>query len=181
MLNLLPKKYKEQVRAEYIRRFIITSAFVLSFVTVSFGVAIFPTYLDVKLKKEAVEADLANVKSSSLAKDKNAVTGTIKDLETKIKVISLVSGERATDFISKASDLKTKGISIQNISYVKKDDSLKEVVVSGVAQGRADAVAFSKKVKSSGWIVVSDIPLSNLASERNIPFSITLTSTSTKQ
>ena len=181
MLNLLPKKYKEQVRAEYIRRFVITSAVVLSFVGVCFGVAIFPTYIDVKLKKEAIEVDLASVKSSSVAKDKDAVTTTIKDLETKMKIISLVSGEKATDFISKALESKTKGISIQNVSYVKKDDLSKEVVIAGVAQSRVDMVSFSKKMKSSDWTTVSDIPLSNLASERNIPFSITLTATSIKQ
>jgi hypothetical protein len=179
MLNLLPKKHIDEVRGEYLRRFYIVSLVLFTIISIFFIVAIFPSYISVK-SKEIVAQDVSlSIKESSKAKDRDALSLSVKNLESKIKVLDTIPGDKPTDYIDKALDLKGKGISIQNISYVKKDANQKEITMEGTAFSRADLINFSKRVKTSGWSTSSDIPISNLASDKDIRFFVTLTATST--
>ena len=131
------------------------------------------------LKKDIAEDTKRSLEDSSKAIDKNIVVSNIRDLENRLKIVEMVPGDKPTGYILKALELKTKNVSIGSITYSKKDDNKKEIVLEGVALTRSDLIVFSRHVKSSGWATTSDIPLSNLASDRNIPFVVTLTATST--
>ena len=177
MLNLLPQDYKRKVKYEYIMRFVAVSAALGSLVLVTLAVAVFPTYISLRVEQAIAKNDLQTAKESSTAKDKNILLKTLKDLEGKMRAVSIVSGENATDFIDKAVQLKNTGIKINSISYIKKDEK-KDVVIEGVARTRNDLIDFSKKAKNSLWTVSSDIPISSFSKDHDIAFSITLTTTS---
>lgn len=134
-----------------------------------------------QVRKEIAENTNNNLKNSDIVKDKNILLNNIKDLESRMKSVSNLPGDKPTDFIDKALEFGGKGIVIKNITYTKKDNSKKEITLDGVAKTRADLISFSKRVKSSAWVTSSDIPLSNLASDRDILFFVTLTATSTSK
>ena len=180
MLNLLPKEHRKLIRREYIRRFLIVALSLFSLVVISWAVAIFPMYTSVNSDEVIVGGNLASIKNSSLGKDRSAVINGIKDLEAKMKLISIVPGDGAVEFISKATDLKTANISISSVSYTKKDASHKVVVIEGAARTRNDLISFFKKAKQVSWATASDVPLSSLAGEKNIPFTMSLDITSSK-
>jgi hypothetical protein len=179
MLNLLPKDQKKEVRGEYLRRFYIVVLIVFSSIDIFLLVAIFPSYISVKTNENIAENIRTSIKNSPKNKDKEAITQSLKNLEAKLKVVATLPGEKPTDYIDKALELRGRGISIQNISYVKKDANKKEVSIEGSASSRADLIDFSKRIKASSWSNSTDIPISNLASDRNIKFFVTLTATST--
>jgi len=179
MLNLLPKDSKDKVRGEYLRRFSVILLIGLSFIDVFLLVAIFPSYILLNSKKEIAEEASVALANSSNAKDRNIVLSNIKDLDERLKIVEMVPGEKPTDYIGKALELQTKGVSILNISYTKKDQEKKEITLEGIAHSRAGLIEFSKKVKSSDWASYSDIPISNLANDKNIRFFVTLIATST--
>lgn len=179
MLNLLPKDHKKEVRGEYLRRFYIVLLIVLSSIDVFLLVAIFPSYISVKTDGDIAESVRTSIKDSTKNKDKETITQNLKKLDEKLKVVATLPGEKPTDYIDKALELKGRGISIQNISYVKKDANKKEVSIEGSASSRADLIDFSKRIKASSWANSTDIPISNLASDKNIKFFVTLTATST--
>ncbi|MEI6480468.1 MAG: hypothetical protein WCO12_03030 [bacterium] len=168
------------MKHEYILRFVAVSAALGSLVLVTLAVAMFPTYISLRVREDVSKNDLQTAKESSVAKDKNILLKTLKDLEGKMKEVSLVSNENATDFIDKAVQLKNTGIKINSISYTKKGDK-KDIVIEGVARTRNDLIDFSKEAKNSLWTVSSDIPISSFSSDHDIAFSITLTTTSTSQ
>ena len=179
MLNLLPKDYSNKVRQEYIRRFSIVLLIGISVVDIFLLVAIFPVYTSLNLRERIVEETKESIENSPRAKDKNIVLSNVKDLESRLKVVAVIPGDRPTDYIDKALELKSGGVYIRSISYTKKNDTSKEVVLEGVASSRASLVEFSKKIKSSSWSTSSDIPLSNFASDKNISFLFNLVASST--
>ena len=181
MLNLLPKDYKNKVKNEYLNRFLIVLLIGLSFLDIIFIVALFPSYTSINFRKNFAEKTSQELKNSAKAKDRDTVLSNIKDLEARMKIVTTLPGDRPTDFINKALELKQQGISIQNISYTKKDSDKKEVSLEGKASSRASLIDFSKKIKASEWATSSDIPLSNLANDKSIPFLVILTVTSTKK
>lgn len=132
------------------------------------------------MNKKIVEDNLTNIKNSSVGKDKATVLKGIKDLGAKMKLISAVPGDRALEYISKATDLKVLGISISSISYTKKDSSSRQIVLVGVARSRNDLISFFKKAKQVSWAKVSDVPISSLAEEKNISFTMNLDVTSSQ-
>lgn len=175
MLNLLPKDTKEKVRNEYLRRFAIVLLVGLTLIDLFFIVAIFPSYISASSQKK-ISKDLSeSIKNSANTKNRDTVLSNVKDLEVKLNLIETVSGEKPSEYISKALSLKTNGIFIQNISYSKKDKTKKEVSLEGFASSRASFIEFMNKVKSSNWATSSDIPISNLANDKDIKFFVTLT------
>ena len=179
MLNLLPKDAKNKVRGEYLRRFSIVSLIGLSIINIFLLVSIFPSYVSFSTKKK-IATDVSNeLKKSTNEQDRDKVISNLRDLEDRLKIVGIVPGEKPTSYIDKAIELQTKGVIIQNISYTKKEGGKKEVSLEGVASSRASLIEFSKKVKSSNWAAYSDIPISNLASDKNIKFFVNLTSAST--
>ena len=181
MLNLLPKDYKNKVRGEYVMRFYSVSCMLFSFLSIFFLVAMFPSYTLVNTKKNIAEQASKSIKGSVKAGDRDVVLPNIKDLETRLKVVAQVPGEKPTDYIDKALELKGDSVSISNITYTKTADSKKQVILQGEALSRTSLINFSKRVKASDWTITTDIPLSNLANDKNIPFSINLTATSTSR
>lgn len=179
MLNLLPKDHSDSVRREYLRRMAIVVLVGLFFVDIFLLVAIFPTYTSLNMRKQIEEQGLKSIKESSKTKDTDLILGNIKDLETRLKTASIVSGDLPTDYIDKILSLRGAGIYIQSISYVKKSNTQKDIAIEATASSRANLIDFSKKLKASSWATSSDIPLSNLASDKNIKFFVTLTATST--
>jgi hypothetical protein len=176
MLNLLPKDYKEKVRGEYLRRLAIVILIGLTFVDIFFLVAISPAYISASMDKKITEETNSSIKNSPKVKDVDVVLSNMKDLQSRLDTATTIPGERPSDFISKALELKGKGIYIQNILYSKKDAFEKEVILKGTASSRVNLIDFSKRIKSSDWTSSSDIPLSNLASDKNINFIVSLIS-----
>jgi hypothetical protein len=179
MLNLLPKDYKNKVRQEYLRRFFIVSLIIFSLIDIFLIVAIFPSYILINSKKTITEKALQSLKESSKVKDRDAILADVKKLEDGLVLVATISGDRPTDYIDKAVLLKGKGISIQNISYTKKTDTEREVTLTGGASSRLNLIDFYKRVKESSWVTSSDLPLSNLASDKSISFFVSLIATST--
>ena len=133
MLNLLPKESKKIIRSEYLRRFSIVLLISLSVMDIFLLVAIFPTYISVKTEKEIASNINQSINSSADVQKRNNIVSSMKDLDAKLKSIDLIPGEKPLVYIDKALELKTKGVSIKNISYTKKDSLKKEVSIEGVA------------------------------------------------
>jgi hypothetical protein len=179
MLNLLPKDYKDKVRREYIRRFLIVMLMGLSIIDIFLIVAVFPMYSSIITRNKIVVEEKKALEGSSRAKDRDPVLKNVKDLESKLKIMETVPGEKPTEYIDDALLLKGEGIHIQSISYIKKSNTQKVISFNGVASSRTSLIEFSKRVKGSNWATTSDIPISNLAGDKNINFLVTLTATST--
>ena len=181
MLNLIPQKHNDLVRGEYVKRFFTMFLFLFGFILLSLCVFIFPSYTSIKSNQNILENNLTSLRNSSISQDKDKVLAVVDDLKRKTSLISMVEGEKPSDYFDKVLSMKTNGISFTNISYNKRPDKVKEISVQGVADSRLDLISFSKKTKQTSWVVGTDIPVSNLASDKNIPFSITFTATSTNQ
>ncbi|MEI7513609.1 MAG: hypothetical protein WCJ74_03250, partial [bacterium] len=175
MLNLLPKEYKNKIKSEYLFRFITILLVGLVLIDIFFLFALFPSYTVVNFRKNIAEETSRALKNSDKAKDRNIVLANIKDLEDRMRVVETITSDRPTDYINKALELQSKNIFVENISYTKRENKQKEIVLEGVAMSRTSLIDFSKKVKLSQWSTSSDIPLSNLANDKNIPFLVILT------
>jgi len=153
----------------------------LSIIDVFLLVAGFPLYIEVNTNNKIVTEAKKTIEISSTAKDRDIVLKNVKDLESRLKIIAMIPGDKPTEYIDKALELKGKDVYIQNISYVKKGDTQKEVSLEGTASSRAGLIEFSKGIKNSFWTKSSDIPLANLVNDKNINFFVTLTASSTSK
>lgn len=176
MFNLLPENLKDEIRKEYkLRRLTVILVFVLA-VQASFLIFLFPTWLiSVYKEKEIVS------QSEQMAKflaDSNVApaTNVIKSLNSKLNVInSALEYPAFVPLMDTVIGQKTKSITLKQFSYTSKDSASAELSIGGTSATRESLVAFVKSLEDTKAFKKVDLPISNLAKDKDIVFTITLT------
>jgi hypothetical protein len=113
------------------------------------------------------------LKRSVEIQEKNILGLTLNDTKTKLQ---LLSGDKDdvsfVDIVRVIIKNKSDDIKIDSFLYTKDSKDGDQVLVTGIASDRSVLLQFQKDLKNE--VLFSDIilPTSNLASDRNIEFSI---------
>jgi len=68
-----------------------------------------------------------------------------------------------------------RGISFRNFSLQSDPKALTPIVVQGTASRREDLVALKQAIEAHELFASAEVPLADLAKEREVPFTITIT------
>ncbi len=173
MANLIPPQAKKQVVHEYWIRVASVWLILLGMAAIVIGVLNVPVYVLVKNQHEAyrVQYEQAGVQKTSfekiegeidLANDMTALLATISDYEP----ISF--------YLDSLERLLNPNVTVSNYRFLRDGQVLRDIQISGTAANRQSLVALSQAIEDSPHFTSAEIPLSNLAKNKDIPFTITV-------
>lgn len=170
MINLLPEAEKSEIGYDYRRG---VWAVVLIFLLITAGMALvlmFPSYLVLSLEEKEVKSDLEKIDQRIKGQELSLNESRLKDLESKRAFLGAMETASTTaNLIKEILNARKPGIKITNINYAEGGFSLQ-----GVAERRTNLLEFIKALKSLPTYKEVNAPLSNLLSEKNVNFSLTL-------
>lgn len=174
MRNLLSQKDKEILHSEYKLRVVITSLLFLFFTILAGGVELIPSYL-ISESKERATKEHSDIIKESVAKRENDVSNTVL-FETKSKLNLLSFNDREVSLMTLFEGVlnnKPDNVRINGIFYDKRQAGRKtKILVTGEADAREPLLEFKKLLGKEIQFTEVLLPVSNLASDRDIKFSI---------
>ncbi len=176
MFNLLPETFKEKIKAEYkLRRLVLILAFVI-FIQSSFLIFLFPSWLISLYKEKEVASQIEEINKSSVAANANSISSIIKSTNSKLKVINnTLEYPRLIPFVDTVISKKSENIHLIGILYSGTGRSTATLSIEGISSTREALVSFVKNLEKSGMFRKVDLPVSNLAKDKDIKFSMSLT------
>ena len=173
MINLLSEKIQRSLRMAYYARLATVVAF-LFVLAVSAGAALLAPSYFLALSAESAAQSSLNVSAQSLAAG-GGVPDTVALAHDAEEVSLMKSYPRPPRVASALSaltmDLAT-GVSLSSVSVTPDDTGASSVSVSGTAGTRDDLLAFSDALKGDGRFSGVSVPLSQLVSGTDVPFTL---------
>ncbi|MFA6338604.1 MAG: PilN domain-containing protein [Candidatus Paceibacterota bacterium] len=175
MLYLLPNSQKVILNKEYTLRFIVV---VFMFMFATFLIATFlliPSYRLLTTTEDVIlESKNMILRSSSEKSNKNI---SLAISETK-GLLTLLTSEseniKSTEVFEKILSSRPTGIRINTISFEEQKGGSSLVLINGISDNRSDLINFSQTLRKESGFSSVDLPISNLAKDKDIVFSITI-------
>lgn len=171
MANLLPSQAKKAVLREYWIRVVTVWLFLLTTAVVLIAIMSGPVYV---LITNQLRVGAGEYASAALEADAfETIENEIIHANTMANV--LVTQKSKTSLLALVATLKeTAGSAVVVAGYELAQDKgqVTQVAIRGVAEDRASLVAFSQRLEDLPMVASADVPLSSLAKERDIPFSL---------
>jgi hypothetical protein len=183
MANILPSSYKHHLRTEYRLRFASVILFLLVVVLVVLLVLILPAYLIVQSDVRSAQSEVAVLASGDdesvpAADDGSDVIALVK---RELAALGTRPQEEPSKLISAVINVtNSSAITLDRLNYeVASADAPGTLVVGGQAADRDNLIAFSQALEKLPQVAAVDLPVSQLASDSDIDFTITVTLPST--
>ncbi len=172
MLNLLADSDKRTVRILYGAR-VLMGFFLISIVIAAFGiVSLLPSYFLIESRAGAARAQLDLLERSIAAKSDEATNPVLADARRKLAELSAVSSRTPIHvFFETILDLRIAPVHVTGIAY-DAAESGGTVRVLGIADAREPLTRFVKILAREGSFTSVDLPVSDLAANADISFSI---------
>jgi hypothetical protein len=174
MFSFLPHDYKKKVMRIYRSRLLALYLIGLIFVG-TFSVAMLvPSYKIAISRNMEVLAELESLRKSIDLKKNNDTSAFVELASAKIKAtLSNKSSGYVTNVIKEILSRKGSNISLSDMSFDRTATGL-NMTLSGVALNRDSFLGFIKDLKASDYLKSINYPVSTLAKDKNISFSLTL-------
>lgn len=177
MFNVLPDTSKIEIKKEYKLRFWIMALIVLIVVQFSSLFFIFPAIEASTYKRDDMRASIETLRKARAEKESETAFQIIPRANTALEILrTTVAYPRVLPAVrlvlSKQTDTLRLVEFLYNSNSDSKDASQSTLIVKGVSANREALVSFVKNLKDSGFFTSVDLPVSNLAKEKNIDFSI---------
>lgn len=173
MINLIPPNAKKSLRIEYWVRvlsvcFLIWSAALVA----SIGIML-PAYTVVNSQVDAYGKSVSEV-SGQVADYKNVAKELVQSsLQAKL-ILDEKELDLFSDYVTLLEGLQSSGIELTQISLNRSNDGLSPIRVSGVASDRKTLASFRDRLLENERVEKVDLPISSLAQDKDINFSITV-------
>ena len=180
MINLIPADAKKHLVREYWLRS-VTVWFSLWTFALALGVFVLvPSYVLINLQVKAYSdsaqtADEKNANFESVGKDLSEASKTAATLKEHFSDLPM------TDYIKLLHGFESSSISITQISIERDEDGVGPIKMTGIAEDRQSLAAFRNRMLEDEIIDTVDLPISNLAKDRQIPFELTVTMVKAKK
>lgn len=175
MFKLLPQQEKARLQKEYRTRLAIVALIFLLFVEAVGIASLLPAFFLSRVKDEQIKTQLRVLgelieeeKDPQLAEDLERAKNQIKQLVIDDKIMQIA---RLFDIVSKD---RAPGVIVTSFELMRTDEGQNELRIIGNATSRDALVMFSKTLEKESMFTKVEFPVSDLAQNRNIAFSMTL-------
>lgn len=177
MRNLLSQKDKKILRVEYKSRVVVVVIVFLFFTILVGGAGLLPSYFISDSNERAAKEHADIIKESVSRRGKDISSAILLDTKEKLKLLS--SDEENVSLrgiFEEVLNNKPNGVSVNGIFYTKsKVGKNAEILITGKADAREPLLEFKKLLEMEPQFADAELPVSNLASDRDIKFSIKVT------
>ncbi len=173
MFTLLPEQHKKKLFKEYRIRLIVVFLFSVSVFFVINTALLFPSYISLESQKSTLELQSDTLSKQIKLKDKDGLTTTMNQIQSDL-ALAKPDETRLYAAINAILDQTTTNISIISLGYTRGVRAQSSINIQGVAKDRASLLMFSNNLKKELMFTSVDLPVSNLAKQTDVKFSITL-------
>jgi len=174
MLNLLPQKYKSDLKKEYkTRRLIIYIEFLIGLAFAAIIVLI-PFFILAQIEINALANEIEASKEAIDDEDRemrrrlSAVRSALQRLDSEM------SEFEPSSIITEAIKESDGSIGLTSFSIKSSEEASFELVLSGVSNDRESLREFGEKLEANDNFERVDIPVSNFVKSENIDFSLVI-------
>lgn len=179
MFNLLPDSLKEEIIKEYKLRKLIIVLLIIVFLQASFFVFMMPSWVNLSNKENELLERVKKFDNSPIVSGANALKLTVKLLNSEAIVMDkTLEYQEFIPILNTIISNKTNSIKITDVLFTSISSSTSMLVVQGVSSTRDDLVNYKNTLDQTKMFKSVDLPVSNLAKDRNIVFSINLSTLS---
>jgi hypothetical protein len=176
MFNVLPEIFKKEIKTEYYLRQSIVACVFIIFLQISFLIFVFPSWLSSFYRQKEASAEIESQKSGIVSKNTDNILQTVNQTNQNLDTIdSAFDYSTVLPIVKNIISDKTSAISLSEFTY---DNSAATTTipmsVSGIAKTREDLVAFVKKLQDSAEFSDVVSPISDLAKDKDIVFTVNL-------
>lgn len=172
MVNLLPQKTKKSfVIAYYLTYSALLFALLGLMVALGAGLLV-PSYFLAREEVISTERYLSALEETVGLKEQTGSREIVLQLAESVDILSSFEGSRASaDILVEIDRSVPRRVSIQGIGITHFGARAGEVIVAGVADTRADLLAFSDALKANPLFDSVSVPVNQLAPETDLKFS----------
>lgn len=173
MIDLSPQKNKEKIKKDFKLRLTIVFLIAFNIILVVYIVLILPTYFNLGLHKVDVKNRLDIEKKEFELRKGEDIKEQYTISKAKIRALNSIEKVDVHSIVSYLNDLSGDNTRILSFIYENKKDD-KSIVISGLSKNRDTMVEFINKIKSSDKFNQVDFPISGLAKDSGLNFSLNI-------
>jgi hypothetical protein len=172
MFKLLPYNEQKRLSANYRLRVLTVALFALCAIEVIGAVSLLPAHFwsgikgkNIETQHSAVAAELTSVHDSTLS-------GQFKASKRQLSILGQSSGIPISMVVKTIVATKVSGVSITRITVKEEKTNLFDTTITGIASSRDSLVSFKKSLERETRLSGVALPVSDLARNKDIPFTI---------
>ena len=169
--NLLPPEMQKKVRRMYRLRAISVFLVFTAATALLTGVLLLPSYVHVRVENEHKARELTLFETASRGEAPEKARTLRIDEKTSV-LARFIRPPLATEMLGNVLDEKPLGISLASFSYERRAKKENTLRLSGTARRRDDLITFRDRLANVFPVV--DLPVSYLAADRDVTFSLTV-------
>jgi hypothetical protein len=184
MSNLIPPHGRTLVHREYIARLVSVYALMIAVVVIAAATLLMPQYLFVQARQETIEASRHSEADSETAFKEHEKL--ITDMNSLVRELNaLAPSLPVTEVLRTLDDVPRTGVRVTGFQFPKgdywnpaapPDQSMNPVFqMTGQATSRATLASFRGALEATPLIETAQVPLSDLARDTNLTFTMTVT------
>ena len=174
MINLLPKSAKRSLLFEYWIRVVSVWLIVWSVVLFASAVILLPAYVLIHSQVEVYE-ESATAALEKVAVYENISTVLLQAGAEARMILNEATSPKLSYYVDQINGLLESGISINDINISRDANGIAPISIQGVAIDRQTLAAFRDRLQADPLVRDVNLPISNLAQDRDIIFSMTIT------
>jgi hypothetical protein len=176
MFNLLPENLKLKIKAEYAeRRIVVILIFVISLL-ISIIVMLLPTWLSSLYKEMETKKESDKMNQYLATFNVTPTVDLIKSINQKLNILdTLLAYQKIIPNLDIIIAQKTSAIVLTSIAYTSASGDTATISIGGKAVTRDSLVTYVKKLQDTVKFKAVDLPISNLAKDKNISFTMNVT------
>lgn len=172
MANLLTQQSKRNLRKEQLLRYSIVFELTAVLLLVVSSVLLVPTLIVSVSKERGAQEQIAILKASGELHESSEIAESIASINERIQLVEEdTNHNHIFSLLSEVTESVPRSVSVTGLFYAI-DDGVPGMVVQGVADTRTDLLDFKAKLEKITRVEEALIPLSSLAKNADIDFSI---------
>ncbi|GEM_PF-377721 len=174
MINLIPPTARRGVLVEYWIRVVSVWLILWSVALFAATSLLLPAYVFVN-SQVRVYQESAELASQKVADYEAVSTALVRASQQAKTVMDEANRFQISDYVELLEQLQGDEIQINRIELGRAEQGVLPAVVGGMADNRQALASFRDRLLTDKRISAVDLPISNLAQDKNIPFTITIT------
>lgn len=170
MINLLPPSAKKLVSREFQLRTVSVSMLVLASLISVLAILMIPTNFLIFTLASNLSSHLDAAKAAA-----ESYGAMVQNVEETNALIAYLEADDRTEFSKLLQELDTAAGNSIYLTEFSFDEAGKKVVISGLADTRSNLANFRTTLESKEKFTAVELPLSNLAKDTDISFTMTIT------
>lgn len=176
MINLLPTDARKQVLTEYWLRVVSVWLLLCTAVGILILVLLFPSYILLELQLQARQDTYQQVEVEQ--ENFTQAQAEIRQTNAKAALLADVSDKMLfTEVLDALDVVQAETIFVRSVGMKRTEGVVETVTVQGEATTRDALAAYRNRIEAAPLFAEAELPLANLARDKEVPFSITVTLT----